>query len=186
HLVRPAAARVRRAAGARAGARRAGAAGIRGRPGARSGGQGGPRPGRGAAAGPGSGAAQVGACGDRRRGAGGGGAAALGARPASRRPRAAASAAGALDDRPARAPAPLSIYVLVDALGWEVLRYRPFLDDLWAERRWLVTILGYSSGAIPTILTGQTPSQHGHWNLIYRDPARSPFGWTRPLARLPK
>ena len=82
--------------------------------------------------------------------------------------------------------APLSIYVLVDALGWEVLRYRPFLDDLWAERRWLVTILGYSSGAIPTLLTGQLPSQHGHWNLIYRDPARSPFGWTRPLGRLPR
>jgi len=82
--------------------------------------------------------------------------------------------------------APLSIYVLVDALGWEVIRDRPFLDDLWAERRWLVTILGYSSGAIPSLLTGQTPSQHGHWNLIYRDPARSPFGWTRPLGRLPR
>ncbi len=82
--------------------------------------------------------------------------------------------------------APLSIYVLVDALGWEVIRDRPFLDDLWAERRWLVTILGYSSGAIPSLLTGQTPSQHGHWNLIYRDAARSPFGWTRPLGRLPR
>ncbi|HET7341274.1 MAG TPA: alkaline phosphatase family protein [Methylomirabilota bacterium] len=82
--------------------------------------------------------------------------------------------------------APLSIYVLVDALGWEVLRYRPFLDDILAERRWLVTILGYSSGAIPTLLSGMPPSQHGHWNLIYRDPARSPFGWTRPLARLPR
>ena len=82
--------------------------------------------------------------------------------------------------------APLSIYVLVDALGWEILRDRPFLDDIWAERRWLVTILGYSSGAIPTLLTGQTPSQHGHWNLIYRDPQRSPFGWTRPLGRLPR
>jgi hypothetical protein len=81
---------------------------------------------------------------------------------------------------------PLSIYVLVDALGWEVLRDRPFLDDLLAERRWLVTILGYSSGAIPTLLTGQTPSEHGHWNLIYRDPERSPFGWTRPLAKLPR
>jgi hypothetical protein len=82
--------------------------------------------------------------------------------------------------------APLSIYVLVDALGWEIIRDRPFLDDLWAERRWLVTILGYSSGAIPSLLTGQTPSQHGHWNLIYRDAARSPFGWTRPLGRLPR
>ena len=25
---------------------------------------------------------------------------------------------------------PLSIYVLVDALGWEVVRNRPFLDDV--------------------------------------------------------
>jgi hypothetical protein len=82
--------------------------------------------------------------------------------------------------------APLSIYVLVDALGWEVLRGRPFLDDLLVERRWLTTILGYSSGAIPTLLSGLTPSQHGHWNLFYRDPARSPFRWTRPLGRLPR
>jgi hypothetical protein len=82
--------------------------------------------------------------------------------------------------------APLSIYVLVDALGWEILRGRPFLDDLLVERRWLTTILGYSSGAIPTLLSGMTPSEHGHWNLIYRDPERSPFRWTRPLARLPR
>lgn len=83
-------------------------------------------------------------------------------------------------------PGPLSVYVLVDALGWEVLRGRPFLDDLLAERRRLTTILGYSSGAIPTLLSGMTPSQHGHWNLFYRDPGRSPFRWTRPLARLPR
>ena len=82
--------------------------------------------------------------------------------------------------------APLSIYVLVDALGWEILRGRPFLDDLLVERRWLTTILGYSSGAIPTLLSGMTPSQHGHWNLIYRDPEHSPFRWTRPLAALPR
>lgn len=80
----------------------------------------------------------------------------------------------------------LSIYVLVDALGWEVLRGRSFLDDVLPDRRWLVTILGYSSGAIPTILTGCLPSEHGHWNLFYRAPATSPFRWTRPLGRLPR
>src|SRR5262249_56163159 len=80
---------------------------------------------------------------------------------------------------------PLSIYVLVDALGWEIIRDRPFLDDLLEERRWLQTILGYSSGAIPTILSGRLPSQHGHWNLFYRSPATSPFRWPRPLPRLP-
>src|SRR5262245_29416834 len=81
---------------------------------------------------------------------------------------------------------PLSIYVLIDALGWEILRGRSFLDDVLTERRWLTTILGYSSGAIPTILSGRTPSQHGHWNLFYRDPEHSPFRWTRPLGRLPR
>lgn len=81
---------------------------------------------------------------------------------------------------------PLSIYVLVDALGWEVIRGRAFLDDVLTDRRWLTTILGYSSGAIPTLLSGRTPSQHGHWNLFYRAPERSPFRWTRALAPLPR
>ena len=81
---------------------------------------------------------------------------------------------------------PLSIYVLIDALGWEILRGRPFLDDVLPERRWLTTILGYSSGAIPTLLSGRLPSQHGHWNLFYRDPLHSPFRWTRPLGQLPR
>src|SRR6266446_6033461 len=81
---------------------------------------------------------------------------------------------------------PLSIYVLVDALGWELVRGRPFLDDVLIDKRWLVTILGYSSGAIPSLLSGRYPNQHGHWNLFYRSPAESPFRWTRPLGRLPR
>ncbi len=81
---------------------------------------------------------------------------------------------------------PLSIYVLVDALGWELIRTRPFLDDVVADRRWLVTILGYSSGAIPTLLSGRMPSQHGHWNLFYLAPDRSPFRWTRLLGPAPR
>ena len=79
---------------------------------------------------------------------------------------------------------PLSIYVLVDALGWDLIKRRPFLDDVLTDRRWLVTILGYSSGAIPTILTGKEPATHGHWNLFYRSD-RSPFRWTRPFGRIP-
>lgn len=79
----------------------------------------------------------------------------------------------------------VSIYVLVDALGWDLLRDRPFLDDILPERRPLRTILGYSSGAIPTLLTGQRPNEHGHWNLFYRSPETSPFRWTAPLGRLP-
>jgi len=78
-----------------------------------------------------------------------------------------------------------SVFILVDALGWEILRERPFLDDVLTERRRVDTILGYSSGAIPSLLTGQLPAQHGHWNLFYRSPNTSPFRWTRPLMALP-
>src|SRR3989475_9130802 len=81
---------------------------------------------------------------------------------------------------------PLSIYVLVGALVGALGRGRPSLDDVLIDKRWLVTILGYSSGAIPSLLSGRYPSQHGHWNLFYRSPAASPFRWTRPLGRLPK
>ncbi len=79
-----------------------------------------------------------------------------------------------------------SLFVLVDALGWEILRGRPFLDDVLTERVSVETILGYSSGAIPSLLTGQYPAQHGHWNLFYRSPETSPFRWTRPLLALPE
>jgi len=80
----------------------------------------------------------------------------------------------------------LSIYVLVDALGWEILRDRPFLDDVLVDRRWLVTVLGYSSGAIPTLLSGRLPQEHGHWNCFYHAPAASPFRWMQPLGGLPR
>jgi type I phosphodiesterase/nucleotide pyrophosphatase len=81
---------------------------------------------------------------------------------------------------------PLSIYVLVDALGWELIRDGRFLDDIVVDRRWLGTILGYSSGAIPTLLSGRWPSDHGHWNLLYHSPAASPFRWMQPLGALPR
>ena len=77
------------------------------------------------------------------------------------------------------------IYVLIDALGWEILRDRPFLDDIIQDRHRVETILGYSSGAIPSLLTGQYPNAHGHWNLFYRAAMHSPFGWTSSLQWLP-
>jgi hypothetical protein len=75
----------------------------------------------------------------------------------------------------------LKIFVLIDALGWRLLEGRPFLSDVLPHRQPLRTVLGYSSGAIPTLLTGLSPAEHGHWNLIYYDPRRSPFRWLRPL-----
>jgi len=79
----------------------------------------------------------------------------------------------------------VNIFVLIDALGWEVVQNREFLNDVLPYRQPLRTVLGFSSGAIPTILTGVPPSQTGHWNLFYYDPANSPFRWLRWFRFLP-
>lgn len=78
-----------------------------------------------------------------------------------------------------------SVFILVDALGWEILRNRDFLSDILPYRQELKTIFGFSSAAIPSILTGLLPSGHGHWNLYLYDPPRSPFRWAKPLRLLP-
>jgi predicted AlkP superfamily pyrophosphatase or phosphodiesterase len=46
-------------------------------------------------------------------------------------------------------------------------------------------VLGFSSGAIPTILTGLPPARTGHWNLFYYDPENSPFRWLKYFTFLP-
>jgi hypothetical protein len=79
----------------------------------------------------------------------------------------------------------LSIFVLIDALGWKYLEGREFLNDWLPYRIPLQTVLGFSSGAIPTILTGEHPSKTRHWNLFYYDPENSPFQWIRYLRFLP-
>src|SRR4029079_8963743 len=40
--------------------------------------------------------------------------------------------------------------------------------------------------AIPSLLTGKYPDQHGHWNLFYYDPDGSPFTWLRSLSHMPQ
>ena len=82
-------------------------------------------------------------------------------------------------------PRPIRIFVLIDALGWRFLEGRAFLSDLLPYRMPLRTVLGFSSGAIPAILTGVPPSENGHWNLFYYDPAGSPFRWLRHFGFLP-
>lgn len=80
----------------------------------------------------------------------------------------------------------IHLFVLIDALGWEFIRDRDFLNDLLPYRQPLRTVLGFSSGAIPTILTGRPPAENGHWNLFYYDPVHSPFRWLRYFSWLPK
>ncbi len=79
----------------------------------------------------------------------------------------------------------LNLFILIDALGWELIRERPFLHEFLPHRQPLRSLLGFSSGIIPSILTGLTPAESGMWNLVYYDPVNSPFRWMRRLGALP-
>jgi hypothetical protein len=69
-----------------------------------------------------------------------------------------------------------NIFVLVDGLGWEWLKALPFLTKLAPYRRPLRTVLGFSAGAIPSILTGRYPVEHGRMAMFHRTAERdSPF-----------
>lgn len=79
----------------------------------------------------------------------------------------------------------LSVVIFIDALGWEVLRGRSFLDEELPYRRPLRSVFGFSSACVPSILSGRWPDQHEHWSFFYYDPERSPFGPLRWLRFLP-
>jgi hypothetical protein len=79
----------------------------------------------------------------------------------------------------------LHVFVLIDALGWELVRERPFLAGFLPHQQELRTLLGFSSGIIPSILTGRTPAENGMWNLVYFDPEHSPFRAMRKFGTLP-
>jgi Type I phosphodiesterase / nucleotide pyrophosphatase len=84
------------------------------------------------------------------------------------------------------ASTPTGIFILIDALGWSYLKDSSFLADLLPYRTSVQTILGFSSGAIPVLLSGRPPKDSGHWNLFYYDPKNSPFRWIRWVSFLPK
>ena len=85
-----------------------------------------------------------------------------------------------------RPPLKLSLFVFIDAFGWEILKKYPFAEDLLSYRQPLHTIYGYSSTCDPTIITGKLPREHGHFSFFYYNPKDSPFGLCRPLSLLPK
>ena len=78
------------------------------------------------------------------------------------------------------------VVLLVDALGWELAESVAGFAAALPHRRRLETILGFSSGALPTLFTGRLPSEHGRW-LMYRRAAGgdTPFRGFRWLGLLP-
>ena len=80
----------------------------------------------------------------------------------------------------------VKVFVFVDALGWEQTERYGFLRDLLPNRRKIEMQFGYSCTAIPTILTGERPSSHGHLAFYDYAPEKSPFKamrWLAPFLR---
>lgn len=65
--------------------------------------------------------------------------------------------------------------MFIDALGWEIIKDTDFLKDLVPNRYRVQMQFGYSSTAIPTILTGEKPTAHKHLSFYYYAPEKSPF-----------
>ena len=69
----------------------------------------------------------------------------------------------------------IEIFLFIDALGWKIVNDHNFLATLLPYRKKIEMQFGYSSSAIPTILSGTTPAKHGHLGLFAFAPEKSPF-----------
>jgi hypothetical protein len=78
------------------------------------------------------------------------------------------------------------VVVLVDALGWTLAGRDPGFAPALRERRPLHTMLGFSSGALPTAFTGRTASEHGRWLMYQRARGHGVFRGFGALRWLPR
>ena len=77
----------------------------------------------------------------------------------------------------------IEVFVFLDALGWDLGGTENWLKDLLPHRRAVEMQFGYSCTAIPTILSGATPAEHGHLSLFRFDPKGSLFKGVARLMR---
>jgi hypothetical protein len=77
------------------------------------------------------------------------------------------------------------VVLLVDALGWELASRTPGFAAGLAQRRRLETVLGFSSGALPTLFSGRLPVEHGRFLMYRRRSGKSPFDGFGALRWLP-
>lgn len=78
--------------------------------------------------------------------------------------------------------AKVTIIILVDGLGWSLVEQAGFLSTLLQYRAPIPPVTGYSSAAIPALLTGEPPSVTGKWMLFGRE--RSGAGSLKSFALL--
>lgn len=67
------------------------------------------------------------------------------------------------------------VFLFIDALGWELVERTSFMTAELPNRRRIEMQFGYSSTAVPTILSGCSPAEHGHLGLFRFAPEHSPF-----------
>ncbi len=79
----------------------------------------------------------------------------------------------------------LSLFIMVDACGWEIVKDHPFLAKVAPHRKRLESVFGYSSTCVPSILSGRWPDEHRNWCYFVYDPEHSPFSSLRWLRWLP-
>jgi hypothetical protein len=77
------------------------------------------------------------------------------------------------------------VVLLVDALGWTLAARTPGFMPMLPHRRRLDTILGFSSGALPTLFTGRPPCEHGRMLMYRRAAGATPFAGFEWLGMLP-
>ncbi|MBQ7651909.1 MAG: alkaline phosphatase family protein [Victivallales bacterium] len=78
----------------------------------------------------------------------------------------------------------VEIFMFIDALGWDTVSRTAFMAKEFPNRRPVQMQFGYSCSAIPTILSGRTPAEHGHLGLFRFAPQDSPFkriGWLEKI-----
>lgn len=80
----------------------------------------------------------------------------------------------------------LSLFVFIDAFGFELVQHYAFLDDLLPVKAPLGTQFGYSSTCIPTILTGKPPREHGHFTFFTKATGSTPFRYYGVFRLLPR
>ena len=80
----------------------------------------------------------------------------------------------------------LSLFIMVDACGWEIVKDNPFLQTLAPHRKRLESVFGYSSTCVPSIVSGRWPDEHRNWCYFVYAPSKSPFLFLRWLRWLPR
>lgn len=79
-----------------------------------------------------------------------------------------------------------ALFILVDALGWEISQRVDFLKEQKFFKKKLRSILGYSSTCYPSIFTGKLPQEHNLWNSYFYSKNPVSPDWIKYCKYFPK